>query len=1533
MWLSVLFVWGNLLMFAASQSCGETSKDTASWVRLKPLGQCRDGENMCPYSITLPPLTIQLPKHFRDLDKMARELQSLTLMVNQLREECQECRGRQRPEWSVRTDDGGKAGERIQASRGTVNTRERQHDLHKRVRIVQSTTPNSAGEDTMLISSGTREVNRVIGIPGWNMSQERNMKTSSSGQRAESSGGPQRSNLSHVEMAAESVSEVRDLHLFTGEEIVKELESPRAKMTESPLLGNQDEKQLTNYEKASTGRVGHGMNTSGTLTTPGNIPEISVVTMVSENVDTETKQVSPPNKDEVNKRLHGFPRPMNINRKEGQLNPNIENRLKNPGGMRKVYLPVRDRPVQSTARVPLRTGNGRLNGKTPQIADRRGKIGSGWTGLNEDINRPDVIIKTPLRIVSKKISGEKNPTTSVNAQNNREIELNRTETFPIMKQQDENKEKVSDSGVNQLRTFSHDEADKVNVGRYASIAQYPTAENKGSKKNNNHRARGLEQKPLKPSKDVEWDTGAVLNPVVTVKTVSGLEKSQLYIPDKADSIDAGHTNPDTLDSKSESPFSLSMNVESYTTMDLNRFNRTETDSELDMSVISENADPIANISHTNTQIMDRNSKSTFNPSTDAESKTEMLSKQVNTVKTDGGLTRTRKIISDLSDAIVSVSDTNPQSLDNNHDLSKGRSLLKPEFSITMPNSGEINSSSHINAQTERKHMLRINNTVPLNTHPVKQAPFTNRRDKSTIRGKQGPPVVGQKRMARPSPSGLLPLRSPVAKHYLNHTMNFSQGKQLNPPNLRMVKNVTRVNPNHVEGPERTHPTRGILDKNPKLRKSHVLERRPGNENVQTPLKVFTSGEAKNTSGETENMVGIMKSGSRYLYSQDGPTTSRPKQEFKSREYGLTRSIKPTVAMHTIVDQAHAQNNKTVPTVEALHSLIYFQTENTSQSMETKLFHVTKPKNPGGKRELDTITHGVRDDNVETVLSHDTVNHDSDDNRGRASLQVVGKTEETDRRQRAKPFMANNVGSNQDNAKAPFKVETPPSSSGNILLTVKREGSKRKELNYPTTVDMLYTIKPLTKDKEGPVTQFTTPAASATYFMDQDYVEKVETTPGVKVSDTHVHYRFKNSSEDVESKTLTEKISDHDRGDKQSDLDLQSTGKAGGPSDETMLHPNTADSVQKRAIGSIPLVMDRIKDSTVAKGSAPSTESTQIYHKNSKYSFTTSKSIENNNSYNNGNAYPVAVGRTGDNQRMKDIIAQKTTAEGSSKENKKRPFTGINVEDRDNLETQLLNTCQGQCDQRPTLQPTLSTRRSFETDRDKQQDCSDLKKNMKNGVYSMTPVGSKHASFHVFCDMEASDGGWTLIQRRLDGTISFNRTWDEYKKGFGSLTGEFWLGNDKIHWLTAARAMALRLELEDLDGIKEYAQYDDFYVANESLNYQLTIGEYSGTAGNAMQHSKRFNHNQKYFSTPDRDNDEYPSGNCGAYYSSGWWFDACMAANLNGKYYQTRYKGVRNGIFWGTWHNISNEYYPTNDRQSFKTVRMMIRPRENSVLDV
>ncbi|XP_035859293.1 mucin-2-like isoform X4 [Sander lucioperca] len=226
------------------------------------------------------------------------------------------------------------------------------------------------------------------------------------------------------------------------------------------------------------------------------------------------------------------------------------------------------------------------------------------------------------------------------------------------------------------------------------------------------------------------------------------------------------------------------------------------------------------------------------------------------------------------------------------------------------------------------------------------------------------------------------------------------------------------------------------------------------------------------------------------------------------------------------------------------------------------------------------------------------------------------------------------------------------------------------------------------------------------------------------------------------------------------------------------------------------------------------------------------------------------------------------------------------------------------------------------------DCSNhlLRGETKSGVYLVTP-DLRSKSFPVFCDMELDGGGWTLLQRRQDGSVSFNRTWAEYRSGFGELDGgEFWLGNNMIHLLTRDRDMVLRVELEDFNGVMEYAEYEQFRVASERMRYRLTVGGYSGTAGDALRFSRSYDHNNRAFTTPDRDHDRYPSGNCGAYYSSGWWFDACMAANLNGRYYVGSYRGVRDGIFWGTWHNISNEYYPTNDRQSFKAVTMMIRPK-------
>ena len=117
------------------------------------------------------------------------------------------------------------------------------------------------------------------------------------------------------------------------------------------------------------------------------------------------------------------------------------------------------------------------------------------------------------------------------------------------------------------------------------------------------------------------------------------------------------------------------------------------------------------------------------------------------------------------------------------------------------------------------------------------------------------------------------------------------------------------------------------------------------------------------------------------------------------------------------------------------------------------------------------------------------------------------------------------------------------------------------------------------------------------------------------------------------------------------------------------------------------------------------------------------------------------------------------------------------------------------------------------------------------VYTINPDGGK--PIQVFCDMTTDGGGWTVFQRRLDGSVDFYLGWKSYKNGFGDLKGEFWIGNDNLHRLTAADDVMLRVDLEDFDGNIRYAEYTTFRVADEGDKYRLLIGGYNGTAGDSM----------------------------------------------------------------------------------------------------
>ena len=207
------------------------------------------------------------------------------------------------------------------------------------------------------------------------------------------------------------------------------------------------------------------------------------------------------------------------------------------------------------------------------------------------------------------------------------------------------------------------------------------------------------------------------------------------------------------------------------------------------------------------------------------------------------------------------------------------------------------------------------------------------------------------------------------------------------------------------------------------------------------------------------------------------------------------------------------------------------------------------------------------------------------------------------------------------------------------------------------------------------------------------------------------------------------------------------------------------------------------------------------------------------------------------------------------------------------------------------------------------DCSDLLKSGQiahSGIYSIDPDGK--GSFNVYCDMRTDGGGWTVFQRRRDGSIDFYRGWNDYKSGFGQLTGEFWLGNENIRRLTASRPSSLRVELEDWSGVKAYAKYGRFSIGVEQAQYPLDVGSYSGTAGDSLAR-----HNNMAFSTKDRDNDSSGGRNCAVDWTGAWWYHACHHSNLNGKYL-----GEKNDNQGLRWHHFRGTL-------SLKFIEMKLRP--------
>lgn len=207
-------------------------------------------------------------------------------------------------------------------------------------------------------------------------------------------------------------------------------------------------------------------------------------------------------------------------------------------------------------------------------------------------------------------------------------------------------------------------------------------------------------------------------------------------------------------------------------------------------------------------------------------------------------------------------------------------------------------------------------------------------------------------------------------------------------------------------------------------------------------------------------------------------------------------------------------------------------------------------------------------------------------------------------------------------------------------------------------------------------------------------------------------------------------------------------------------------------------------------------------------------------------------------------------------------------------------------------------------------------NATSGLYRISPAGG--CEFKVYCDLCVRDGqGWIVIQRRMNNDVAFeDKDWDDYKNGFGSYLGNYWMGLEKLHKITSSGSYELFVGVRAPYSTQS-AHYYNFAVGSEDEDYKLTVNEFVGDS--AYTEDGLEMHDGQPFTTRDRDNDDVEEFNCAYHddrYYGGWWFggssvdnlhpiDDCISSNLNGKYYPSGNAAENNNQI--KWKGLGSEY--------------------------
>ncbi|CAD5210942.1 unnamed protein product [Bursaphelenchus okinawaensis] len=197
------------------------------------------------------------------------------------------------------------------------------------------------------------------------------------------------------------------------------------------------------------------------------------------------------------------------------------------------------------------------------------------------------------------------------------------------------------------------------------------------------------------------------------------------------------------------------------------------------------------------------------------------------------------------------------------------------------------------------------------------------------------------------------------------------------------------------------------------------------------------------------------------------------------------------------------------------------------------------------------------------------------------------------------------------------------------------------------------------------------------------------------------------------------------------------------------------------------------------------------------------------------------------------------------------------------------------------------------------------------VYDTRCHDPLNCPFTVLCDFDLFGGGWTILfQRKFPPQIHFNRTWIEYKNGFGVMSAntEFWVGNDQLHSLTSRPSCnneMIVVAKTSREGVVKYTKYNSIHVCDETEGYKLQLGILSGAVPYFENIDGFLLSRDKPFQTFDSKKRQCPQA------SGGWWMrnDECNMEIPTTSFYA--YQNNK-GVIW--------------NRERIIELSLLIRPR-------